>query len=246
MLQAVNNAPAKKNSSAKKTLVFGIIMTIALVVASGWTMWRFYGESQDFVSTELQIRSLVGEVARLDEVMTMNVRIAVATGNTEWESRYKHDKPRMDETMKELIRLTANSSMGTAVTELESEYSKLLVMRDSIFALIRAGQREKSVGTLMNPPFEKQRGLYDQKFQEMSKLLTTRPFSQADIQHKRLVISSIVTLILVIGLIVCWIRVSYLIYVDPNAQAALEKAHEEARQQFSEKIVRLVEANEKR
>src|SRR5688500_5250422 len=84
-------------------------LTLALTLATfGWVVWNAYASyrgADSHKSRDLRVEELRGVILHLDEVLTMSARMAAATGDLHWETRYLESEPTLDAAIKETMAL---------------------------------------------------------------------------------------------------------------------------------------------
>ena len=142
------------------------LLTIALVLtamAFAWLGWVIFDERRDaetFQGESLRIEELRSVIVHLDEVLTMSARMAAATGDPQWEERYRRYEPQLDAAINETIKLgPALRDIGDSTTTDEAN-TKLVEMENRAFVLVRAGHKVEAQAVLSNPEYEAQKKIY--------------------------------------------------------------------------------------
>ena len=137
-------------------------LTLALTLATfGWVVWNAYASyrgTDSLKSRDLRVEELRGVILHLDEVLTMSARMAAATGDLRWETRYHESEPTLDAAIKETIALAPDASGGS--TQTDAANAKLVAMEQQAFALVRAGRAADARAVLFAPAYEEQKALY--------------------------------------------------------------------------------------
>ncbi len=94
-----------------RLLAGALVLTAAATI---WLAWNVY-DSNRFVE-ELKLRhircvQLQGVIIHLDGVLTMSARMVAATGDLNWETRYRHYEPELDAAIKEAIQLAPQPAL---------------------------------------------------------------------------------------------------------------------------------------
>ena len=118
----------------------------------------------------LQIEQYRSQIIHTDEMMTMSARMAAATGDTRWESRYLEDKPKLSEAIKRAMAVlpeiyrkeTDRSSIGKI---------QLLALEEKAFALVHEGKDKEAMGILFGEQYEAQKKKYAQAIENLNILL---------------------------------------------------------------------------
>ena len=88
----------KKENSVKENrqapipiVLLNIVLLVEFVFVAVMMITMVYSEQQVRTSMERQVRleRLQGDILHLDEVLTMSARMSAASGDLQWEERYK-------------------------------------------------------------------------------------------------------------------------------------------------------------
>ena len=95
-----------KPSSPSLFSLFGSFLagTAAVLLVLGWYVVDSHRTTQQIMRRELRVKELSGVVVHLDEVLTMSARMAAATGDLKWETRYRGFESTLDAAIKEEIK----------------------------------------------------------------------------------------------------------------------------------------------
>lgn len=140
-------------------LLFGAVVLANL--STGWFGWFAFESAEELSKLQMRNQEIVelqGTVTHLDEVLTMSVRMAVATGDEKWEKRYRFYEPLLDQAIKKLISLQPKGIK--AAEETDSANSKLIEMEAKAFSLIKKNQRLEASRVLFSSEYENQKQIY--------------------------------------------------------------------------------------
>ncbi len=168
---------------AKALLFSGEYERQKQIYAQGMT--RFAQPQHRYVRLE-ELRSTI---IHLDEVLTMSARMAAAMGDLQWEKRYRHFEPELDDAIKEAIRL--------------------VYMENGAFDLVRQGRLDEARELLFSEEYETQKGVYANGMVGFAATLSDTATSSLE-QEQHDAFLQIVAAILVIPLLVTgWFIVFY-------------------------------------
>ncbi len=108
----------------------------------------------------LRLAELRGIIVYLDEVLTMSARSAAATGDLQWEKRYRRFEPQLDAAIKEAVALAPGAHSGKAAAETDAANIKLVTMENRAFDLVRQGRAEEAKAVLFSDEYESQKQVY--------------------------------------------------------------------------------------
>ncbi len=158
---------ASCKTSASGLSVTGKIALLLLLTAVILIGLSSYARSlySEFKTAESQYRRIIelnGVITHLDEVLTMSARMAAATGDLKWETRYRGFEPKLDAAIKEAIGLAPEAVMSEAVKQTDTANIKLVAMENEAFDLVRRGDREGAARLLYSSEYEGQKCLYSE------------------------------------------------------------------------------------
>ena len=140
------------------------VVTLALTLASfGWVLWNAYARYHNSAadrSRDLRVEELRGVILRLDDVLTMSARMAAATGDLIWETRYHQSEPKLDAAIKETMALAPDESAYAGSTQTDTANLKLVAMENQAFAFVRDGRPADARAVLFGQAYEEQKALY--------------------------------------------------------------------------------------
>jgi len=144
----------------KKSFVTALLVTSALIVMLGWASWNSY---RDFQITETKLHrleELIGVINTTDEVLTMSARMAATTGDLKWEVRYLSFEAKLDEAIKEALRILPDKALSEAIAKTDAAKTALVEMDKRSFELVRNHEREKAKNLLFSDDYENQKTIY--------------------------------------------------------------------------------------
>lgn len=139
-----------------------LLLTAAILIGLSSYARSLYSEFKTAESQYRRIIELNGVITHLDEVLTMSARMAAATGDLKWETRYRGFEPRLDAAIKEAIGLAPEAVMSEAVKQTDTANIKLVSMENEAFDLVRRGDREGAAKLLYSSEYEGQKCLYSE------------------------------------------------------------------------------------
>ena len=77
-------------------VLLNIVLLVEFIFVAVMMITMVYSEQQVRTSMERQVRleRLQGDILHLDEVLTMSARMSAASGDLQWEERYKKFEPK--------------------------------------------------------------------------------------------------------------------------------------------------------
>lgn len=154
-----------------KKVVLLLLLTGVICVGLSLYAWRWYGCFKTAENQNVRMIELNGVIMHFDEVLTMSAKMAAATGDLEWENRYRNFEPQLDAAIKEAMNLSsATFLIDENVTSTDAANIKLVAMENNAFDLVRQGNREAAMALLHSREYEEQKRIYSEG---MSRFITT-------------------------------------------------------------------------
>jgi two-component system, sensor histidine kinase and response regulator len=238
-----------------RLLTVACLLTIVAFAGFGWIIFDARHDEKKFTDQLSRIEELRGVIVHLDEVLTMSARMAAATGDLQWEERYRRFEPQLDAAIKETTKIGTGSSDVKAATKTDAANIKLVEMENRAFASVRAGRKEEAQAVLFNPDYETQKQIYAEGITSLVNQVR-REFHENFRDNQRIDLFSIVAAIVVGGTsFVAWLsaargvrrwRAQLLDSFHGRAKAEknLRKAHAELEVRVVERTAELANANE--
>ncbi len=107
-----------------------------------------------------------GQACLLDERLTMSARLAAATGDVQWEARYRQAESELNAILGQSDAvldsvLGADAVEARAGVHATSAYNeKLITLENACFELVRQGEKEQAFRTVHSPDYERLKVLY--------------------------------------------------------------------------------------
>src|ERR1700680_1694612 len=93
------------SSVPMKALLVALVVTALALGCLSWNAVTSINRIQGRKERHLRIEELRGMIVDLDEVLTMSARMAVATGEPQWEERYRKFEPKLGKAIEEVLSL---------------------------------------------------------------------------------------------------------------------------------------------
>ena len=161
--------PSRKHLLRPKLTLAAALSLLLL----GWLSWDAYN---DYRYAEAQLPALGrieivrAKIIHLDEVLTMSARMAAASGNLDWETRYRRFEPQLDQSIKEALQLDQsikealqldpNASHGAAAAQIDAANVALVAMENRAFELVRQGKNAEAQRLLSSGEYEDRKKTY--------------------------------------------------------------------------------------
>ncbi len=146
-----------------RALSVALGMTVVMLAGLTWLTWSLVASIHQVERVEqrgLRIEGLRGAIVHLDEVLTMSARMAAATGDLEWEARYRKFEPTLNAVIEEALRLAPDSYAGQVVATTDAANFALVEMENAAFEQVRAGRPAEARSLLFSPEYDRQKSNY--------------------------------------------------------------------------------------
>lgn len=113
----------------------------------------------------------------------MSARMAVATGDLQWEQRYRQFEPQLDQAIKRAIALAPDIYEGEGAKATDSANMRLVAMENKAFDLVRQGKPKEAMAILFSADYETDKRIYAEGIQRSTQAIQQR--SQVNIENFR-------------------------------------------------------------
>lgn len=125
----------------------------------------FYGQhthniTENYRTERHRIQELEGVIAHLDEVLTMSARMAAATNDLRWETRYRQFETQLDNAIRELIARAPSENSAEYARRIDVANVKLVEMEHRSFELVRGHRPDAARALLFSNDYKKQKEFY--------------------------------------------------------------------------------------
>ncbi len=187
----------------RKSVLF--VFTALVLLGVVWNSYHTYQIFKETIERSIRMESVRGTITYLDEVLTMSARMAAATGDLEWEKRYRQYEPKLDETIKEATRiLPANIQKNTTTLQTDEANKRLVEMEHKAFLLVRQGKTEEAKAVLFSEDYDREKKLYAKGmagFEAILKEIVDDSFISA---KKRSMLTIVLSFLIGVMLFVFW------------------------------------------
>ena len=155
---------------------------------------------------QVRLERLQGDILHLDEVLTMSARMTAASGDLQWEERYRKYEPKLDRAIVEALDLLPSHSLE-GMEETNIANAKLVEMELAAFEAVRDGDQQKAKQLLFSPVYEEAKTNYAiglrQRLQLLDQLIVEVTHTQQrQVERLKVVGLSGVGLLIILWLII--------------------------------------------
>lgn len=191
-------------------LTIAVVFSLTLVAAGSWNIRQISTGFEQNITTDIELQKLSGDIIHLDEVLTMSARMAAATGDLTWETRYRNHEPKLDKAIKRAIQIAPESNDGHA-DQTDIANQELVSMENEAFDLVRQEQANQALELLFSPAYEKQKEIYADGIHRTTQALELHIRNSLDSYNKTLRRSSFFSLVSFPTLAFSWITILFLV-----------------------------------
>ena len=143
-----------------------LFLTVALLLTGAvFTLLVREVYKSHYVETEtnkksVRIKEICGEIVYLDDVLTMSAQMAAATGNSEWEKRYREFEPQLVRAIEEAEKFALDLGDNQTIGQTAAANAKLVEMENRAFTLIRGGRAGAAQSVLDSGEYTAQKKIY--------------------------------------------------------------------------------------
>src|SRR5690349_3913710 len=127
--------PSRHSISTRPMTGLGVALalTLLLLAALVGSVTNLMSQLNEVRTQALRMEQLRGQIARLDEVLRTSVRLAVVTGEREWEQRYREAEGQLRSSIAEAKQLAHHGLFKDLIEETERANVVLVMMEDRAF-----------------------------------------------------------------------------------------------------------------
>jgi len=146
--RTVSQGASFRLDSRVSILTVAVVAAVAIVLGYAWFSAQTQIRHQRLQETALILAEKAGAILVLDEVLTMSARMAVASGDPQWEARYRANEPLLDELIQETIQLDPSSNLARAAASTDDANQRLVQLEHEALALARTGRNDQALALL--------------------------------------------------------------------------------------------------
>jgi PAS domain S-box-containing protein len=208
-----------------------LLVVITLGILVGY-VWMSYKEFDLTAKRDFQLQELGSVITHLDEVLTMSARMAAATGDLNWERRYRKHEPTLDSAIHTAMKLATEAFLSDAAFQTNTANIKLVALENRAFDLVRHGKRDAAAELLSSEEYEHQKQLYAEGIRQIINTMHERSSIVVQSQRRKALVVVVTIAIIVPVLLIAWLVVWRILgkYVSERKRAV--EALDESDQRF--------------
>ena len=115
-----------------------------------------------------RMTELKGTIIHMDEVLTMSARMAAATGDLQWERRYRTFEPKLEAAIREAMALVPAADSGEVAAKTDAANIALVAMENQAFELVRQGHPNEATAILFGDEYARHKQAYAEGMNEFA------------------------------------------------------------------------------
>jgi PAS domain S-box-containing protein len=144
------------NRFSIRLFIVAFVFTGAVLAWLSWSTYDLYARDAVTEDRIWRIEELQGTIVHLDEVLTMSARMAAATGDPQWEARYRRFEPQLDQAIKEILKLDPSQPLA----QTDAANIRLVEMENHALTLVRENHTAEARTILFSQEYETQKEIY--------------------------------------------------------------------------------------
>ncbi|MBN2183636.1 MAG: PAS domain S-box protein [Sedimentisphaerales bacterium] len=146
---------------ASTMFVFFLLAAAAIIAIPVWRGWQSYILIQTTEAQIRQISSLESSYVYRDEMLTMSLKMAAATGDPNWTNRYEQLGSREKPVIERSWNLPENNTVGADVVLTAFAENKLDEIEEDALEMIRLGSNNYAAAKLRSREYQDQKDTYN-------------------------------------------------------------------------------------
>ena len=183
------------------------VLTIVLLTGLGWHVWKTYLEHKGAQKHVFPIQVLRDKIIHYDEVLTMSANMAAASGDQQWEKRYRLFEPQLDAVIKSLKKLVPETFDTKAAFQTDQANIKLVAMENQVFELVGRGHLDDAQAILSSDEYSEQKKLYSDGMERIAADLEKHTTVYLENHRKRATVALVSVLLALPLLAMLWLWV---------------------------------------
>ncbi|MBW8015022.1 MAG: PAS domain S-box protein [Planctomycetes bacterium] len=183
------------------------VLTFLLLMGLGWQVWKSYQDHKWSQEQAFPIQALRDKIIHFDEVLTMSANMAAATGDKQWEKRYRQFEPKLDAAIKSLEKLAGETFDSKSAVQTDKANVKLVEMENQVFKLVGQGRLDQAQAIISGNDYRRQKELYSDGMQRIASDLENLISSNLESHRKKALISVVSLLVSLPLLALLWLLV---------------------------------------
>jgi PAS domain S-box-containing protein len=202
-------------------------ITVAMLVAGGFVFATRYRDMLAIETTATRLARLEGVILRYKEILTTSAQMATATGDQQWEVRYRHYDQELDTAIEQAVAIAPDAVRDISAATMAADVA-LDAIEHHAFELSYAGRRAEATA-LFDASYEQLKLSYARGMEELTAGLGAAVSRRLDAHRRTMFVTLCVGAVGLVFLVLLWLRMLTSIrrYIRDrrDAEDGLRKAH---------------------
>jgi signal transduction histidine kinase len=137
-------------------LSVAVAISLLLVGIGSFNTLKISHGFQQGITQDFKLQRLNGDIAHLNEVLTMSARMSAATGDVAWQARYDAYQPILQDALDQAVALAPEAYSPYAV-QISSANSKLMEMEAEAFRQVSLAAPQQALAILFGDAYKAQK-----------------------------------------------------------------------------------------
>jgi PAS domain S-box-containing protein len=234
----LKKSPSHTHGHYMKANYYKLIVGLAAGLTLGFLFiwgWQSYLSCHDFhrlITIGESINESNALIGQLDEALTMSARMAAATGERQWEARYRLLEPQLDEAIRKVKQLAPDLAVTKGVQKTDEANQTLVEMEYRSFKLIGEGRQDAARALLSSREYEEAKHIYAMGLRQIREGQSGSTRALLQLMHDRLELTLTLLGTILPLLLVLWAWVIRTARNSSAKQLAAENALRESDKRF--------------
>ena len=149
-------------------------LAVAAPVWMGWSSYRSIHRIEAQHRRAARMAELKGAIVHMEEVLTMSARMAAATGDPQWERRYRMFEPKLEAAIREAMELVPAADSREVAAKTDAANIELVGMENQALELVRQGRPDEATAILFGDEYARHKQAYAEGMIEFSTVIDER------------------------------------------------------------------------
>ena len=143
-----------------KLLTVALLVTAVILAGLAWQARSTNTGFERMHTEHTKLQHLTAQIAQLDEILTMSAKMAAATGDAQYETRYRREEPKLAEVIKKAKRRAPEWFAGEAAHQTYDANNRLVAMEHQALKCVTQGDRRAALQILDSEEYLTQKMVY--------------------------------------------------------------------------------------
>lgn len=191
-------------------LTFIMIVELLMIALSVLLIGYAEVRLREGLGRQVRLERLHGDIGYLDEVLTMSTRMAAASGDRQWETRYLEHETKLDTKIQEVMseaQILKLDLTELGISTTNDANRRLVVIEKRAFEHVRKGNTDKARQLLSSDSYLENKRLYAQGLDKLLTRLDSLVTLLVSAQKNRVQIAQLTSVLGWFLLVVIWLVV---------------------------------------